>query len=301
MSANAHRAPRLLSPLARRIMDEHSAPSIPRDPTLVAAYLSVLHRVTALFTPDVRHVDNLPKNGSVLVVSNHSCMVYMPDAAVVAEAVLQRRGVATPNYGLAYDLLFTVPLMGPLIRRLGLLPADGGTARQALAGGAAVLVFPGGDHDACRPWSERDRIAFGTHRGFVRLALESRVPVVPVVAHGAHHGMVVLARGEPFARALHLDGVRVNVFPLLLGPLGVIPVVPPPPLPTRITVEFLPALDWSRYPAGSADDADVVEACYEQIVTMMQATLDRLAAECPHPVRTGLTGLAGKLVRAGRR
>jgi 1-acyl-sn-glycerol-3-phosphate acyltransferase len=298
VSATAHRAPRVLEPLARRIVDVHAASAPPRDVGLVSTYLSVLRRVTALFSPDVRHIENLPATGPALVVSNHSCMVYMPDAAVVAEAVLERRGVDASSYGLAYDLLFTIPVVGPLIRRLGLMPADNETALAALAGGAAVVVFPGGDHDACRPWSERDRIAFGTHRGFVRLALEAGVPVVPVVAHGAHHGMVVLARGEPFAHALHLDGVRVNVFPLLLGPLGVIPVIPPPPLPTRITVEFLPPLDWSGLAPESAADPTVVEACYDEVVTLMQAALDRLATECPHPVRSGVANLARNLVRA---
>ena len=53
------------------------------------------------------------------------------------------------------------------------------------------------------------------------------MPVVPVVAHGAHHGMFVVARGEPVARRLGLPGVRVKVFPVLFGPLGLTLAVPP--------------------------------------------------------------------------
>lgn len=278
---------RALTPLARRLADEHAQIASRRDQHLVDVFLSVLDRLVWLYSPEVRNVENLPRSGPVLVVANHSCIVYMPDAAVVARAVARRRGTHSPTYGLAYDLLFAVPWMGPVIRRLGLLPAGEDAAREAFDEGAAVLVFPGGDIDACRPWSERDVVEFGGHRGFIRLALRSGVPVVPVVAHGAHHGMVVLARGDRVANALGLGSVRVHVLPIVLGPLGAIPIIGPPPMPTHITVEFLPPTDWSEHSPEAADDPAVVEQCYAEVVGAMQATLDRLAAECPHPVTEG--------------
>jgi 1-acyl-sn-glycerol-3-phosphate acyltransferase len=154
-----------------------------------------------------------------------------------------------------------------------------------------LLVYPGGDYEACRPWSERDRIDFAGRKGFVKLALRSQVPVVPVVAHGAQHTVVVLSRGERLARTFGLNRLRAKVLPIVLGPPFGVTAVPPPPMPAAITVEFLPPLDWTGLGADAASDEAVVEACYKEITGMMQATLDRLSAEHPHPLLRGFTQL----------
>ena len=65
-------------------------------------------------------------------------------------------------------------------------------------------------------------------------------------------------------------------------------------MPSHITLEFLPALDWTGYGPGAADDADLVSACYLQITGQMQAALDLLSAEQPHPLLTGCTRLAAR-------
>lgn len=270
-----------------------------RDPDQVRRWLPWIERATAYFSPEVRHVERVPRHGPALVVGNHSCSYYLPDAWVVAAALAQWRGPTAPVFPLVYDLLLAVPGYGEFLRRFGALPAEESAATAALAAGGAVLVFPGGDHDACRPWRERDRISFGGRRGFVRLALRAGVPVVPAVSHGAHHGTVVLARGEPVARALRLNRLRVKVLPVMLGPLGPSLVWAPPPLPAQITVEFLPAIDWRALGPAAADDPDTVTRCYDEVTTAMQDALDRLAAERPHPVATGTARLVTRPLSAG--
>ncbi len=272
-----------------------------RDADQVRRWLPWIERATRYFSPEVRHVERVPQDGPALVVGNHSCSYYLPDACVVAAAVAAWRAATAPVFPLVYDLMLAMPYYGPLLRRLGALPADPSVAAEALASGGAVLVFPGGDHDACRPWRDRDRISFGGRRGFVRLALRAGVPVVPVVAHGAHHGTVVLARGEPVARALGLDRLRVKVLPVMLGPLGPSLVWAPPPLPARITAEFLPALDWRHLGPAAAEDPAAVAACYAEVTSAMQASMDRLAAERPHPVLDGAARLVTQPLAGGLR
>ncbi len=182
----------------------------------------------------MRGLDRLPAGGPALVVGNHSCLFYVPEAWTCAQAILSRRGISAPAYLLAYDLLFALPGVGPTLRRLGVVPAGAGQAEAALANGAYVLVYPGGDLEACRPWIQRDKADFGGRKGFVQLALRCRVPVVPVAAHGGHHAIVVLARGDRLARAAGLRRLRINVFPLLAGPpFGINTILTPPRLPTR--------------------------------------------------------------------
>ena len=288
----------LIGGLTGRVEHVHDEPVFQRDPGFIRRQLSMVTRYVNYFSPEVRGQDHLPERGPVLVVGNHSNLFYMPDAWVVGLEVVRRRGLEQPAYALGYDLLFGIPVVGPFLRRIGAIPAGGQAAEQGLAHGGLVLVYPGGDREACRPWTQRDRVDLGGHRGFVRLALRSGVPVVPVVAHGSHDAVVVVSRGERLAKVLGLHRLRIHVFPILLAPYGLTTaVVPPLPMPSAVTVDVLPPLDWSVHGPGAADDEDVVDRCYEEICGVMQSALDRLHAQDPHPVVRG----AVNLVRPGRR
>ena len=258
--------------------------------------LPVIAGYTSYFTPEVRGLDQVPAEGPVLLVGNHSGLFYVPEAWTGGQAILSRRGISTPAYLLAYDLLFALPGVAPVLRQLGVIPASTSEAEAALARGACVLVYPGGDREACRPWSQRNKVDFAGRKGFVRLALRCGVPVVPVVAHGGHHAVVVLARGDRLARAAGLRTLRINVFPLVAGfPFGVTSVLTPPlPMPAHLTLEFLPALDWTAYGRGAADDPRIVSACYADITGRLQAALDRLCAEYPYPLLLGCSTLAAR-------
>ncbi len=286
----------LLAPLARRIAAGRADTARQRDPDFIRRQLPAIARYTSYFTPEVRGLDLLPAEGPALLVGNHSCLFYMPEVWTCGQAVISRRGIAAPTYLLAYDLLFAAPGVAPFLRRLGALPASTGEAQSALADGACVMVYPGGDLEACRPWTERNQVDFGGRKGFVRLALRCGVPVVPVVAHGAHHAVMVLTRGDRLARAAGLRHVRVNVFPVLVGfPFGITSILAPPlPMPAQLTLEFLPPLDWKSFGAGAADDPDVISACYSDVTGRMQAALDRLAAECPYPLLSGASQLTAR-------
>jgi 1-acyl-sn-glycerol-3-phosphate acyltransferase len=286
----------VLALLSRRIAAGRADMSVQRDPDFIRRQLPAIARYTSYFTPEVRGLDRLPAEGPALLVGNHSCLFYMPEVWTCGQAVLSRRGIDAPAYALAYDLLFGLPGVGPFLRQLGAIPASSREAESALARGACVLVYPGGDREACRPWTQRNKIDFGGRKGFVKLALRCGVPVVPVVAHGGHHAVLVLTRGDRLASAAGLRSLRINVFPLLAGfPFGVTSVLtPPPPMPTHLTLEFLPPLDWTAYGAAAADDARIVSACYEDITGRLQAALDRLSAEQRHPVLLGCSRLAGR-------
>ena len=286
----------LVGPLSHRIEHELGGPLFQRDPEFIERQLALMARYTSFFSPEVKGLENVPATGPVLVVGNHSCLMYMPDAWVVGQSLIERRGLDQPAYALAYDLLFSVPGVAPFLRRIGAIPAGGREAELALQQGAAVVVYPGGDMEACRPWRQRDQVDLAGHKGFVRLALQAGVPVVPVVTHGSHHAVVVVSRGERLAHALGLNRLRINVFPILLGPFGLTSILTPPlPLPAAITVEFLPALDWSGSGPDAANDPAVVDGCYAEITRIMQSALDRLSAERPHPVMRGMANLVRRV------
>ena len=238
------------------------------------------------FDPEITGFERLPERGPMLIVGNHSGGIYMPDFWAFVRHWVRERGTEEPLYSLGFDLLFSIPLVKSGVRRLGVVPANQVNAAELLERGASVLVYPGGDADAYRPWTERHRVDLHGHMGFVRLALREGVPIVPLVAHGSHDSIVVLSRGEAVSKRLGLNRLRVKVLPMVAGlPWGVAPApVPTVPLPAKVLIHVCEPLDWSHLGPGASEDASVVRHCYEEILGRMQAELDDLVADCPHPV-----------------
>jgi 1-acyl-sn-glycerol-3-phosphate acyltransferase len=276
---------------------EQGAPrgALQRDPEFIERVTDPVRRYTRYFSPEVRGIEYLPATGPALLIGNHNCIYYMPDVWVTALAIIERRGTEHPAFTLTYDLLFSLPVVATFLRRIGAIPAGSDDAASALAEGALVLDYPGGDREACRPWVDRNTVDFGGRTGFIRLALRAGVPIVPVVAHGSHDAVVVVSRGEGIARILGLGALRVKVFPILLGPFGLTTaLVPPLPMPSSITVEFLPPIDFGLLGPGAAEHPEVVDRCAAEVIGVMQAALDRLRVERAHPVRRGFVSLASR-------
>jgi 1-acyl-sn-glycerol-3-phosphate acyltransferase len=255
-----------------------------RDPDYIRENLPRLWLLSSLwFRGEVRGLGHIPDHGPVLLVGNHSGGNLTPDTAVFTLAFTTYFGVERPFYQLAHNLVLSWPLLG-FLRRFGTVAASPENARRALEAGAAVLVYPGGDREVHRPSWESARIDFGGRRGFVRLALEQDVPIVPVVAIGGQETALFLSRGERLAHTLRLDRIaRLKVLPVSLAlpwGLNVGDFLGHVPLPAKIVVEVLPPLR-VREELGPEPDADVV---YETVVARMQAALDALAAERRLPV-----------------
>jgi 1-acyl-sn-glycerol-3-phosphate acyltransferase len=240
--------------------------------------LPVLERVVRWNRPTVRGWSHLPSTGPVLVVGNHSGGLYTPEAYGLFTALLRHERGRRPVCLLAHDLLFRLPGFGRLLHGLGGVPASPGAAAEALDAGAVVIVFPGGDFEAFRPFWQRRRVDFGGRHGYARLARERGVPIVPAVTYGSHESTFVLARGDRLARALGLARLRVKILPWVLGlPWGLVPgFIPVFPWPTRLTIELGPRID----PASAAD----AMALDTEVRATMQATLTRLAASERYPL-----------------
>jgi 1-acyl-sn-glycerol-3-phosphate acyltransferase len=250
-----------------------------RDPDYIRESLPRLWLLSSLyFRGEVRGLGNIPEDGPVLLVGNHSGGNLTPDTTVFTLAFSAYFGVERRFYQLAHNLVLSMPGLG-FLRKFGTVAASPGNAEKALRSGAAVLVYPGGDHEVHRPIWERNRVDFAGRRGFVRLALEHDVPIVPIVSIGGHETALFLSRGETLSKLLRLDKLlRLKVLPISLSaPWGVNvgDFLGHVPLPAKITIEVLPPIDLR---AEFGADPDVDEA-YEHVVRLMQETLDALAAE----------------------
>ena len=266
-----------------------------RDPAFLRRILPVLDGLLPYFDPVVDGFDRLPTEGPYLVVGNHSGGVYMPDFWAFLRAWLRERGPDDPIYSLGFDFAFALPGLGDWARRMGSVPASQENGGALLDAGHPVIVYPGGDEDDYRPWTERHRVDLHGRMGFVRLALRHGAPVLPLVAHGSHDAIIVLTRGEALARRLGFHRLRINVMPIMLGPpWGIAPVqLPTLPLPAKVSVRVCDPIDWSHLGPDAADDPDIVRHCYEEVLGRMQSNLDELVAQLPHPVIARLTTAMG--------
>jgi 1-acyl-sn-glycerol-3-phosphate acyltransferase len=261
------------------------APSRPaRDPVFIRRMVPLLWPVVdRWFRPDIRGLDHIPARGPVLLVGNHSGGNVAPDTVAFTLAFVRHFGAERPFFQLAHDLVAGAPPLAWL-HRFGTVAASWPNAERALDAGAAVLVYPGGDLEAHRPSWQRHRVDFHARRGFIRLALARRVPIVPVVAVGGQETALFLTQGERVAHLAHLDSLlHLHVVPVSIAlPWGVDvgDALGHIPLPAKLTIEVLEPLDLAaRY--GEAPD---VGAIYDDILALMQETLDRLAAKRRWPV-----------------
>ena len=255
-----------------------------RDPDYIRESLPRLWLLASLyFRAEVRGLGNVPEEGPVLLVGNHSGGNLTPDTGVFTLAFSTYFGVERAFYQLAHNLVLSMPGLS-FLRKYGTVAASRDNARKALQAGAAVLVYPGGDYEVHRPSWEGGRVDFGGRKGFLALALEEGVPIVPVVSIGGQETSLFLSRGERLAKLFALDrAFRLKVLPISLGlPWGINvgDMLGHLPLPAKITVEALPAIDLHRE-FGADPDLDEV---YDHLVRLMQETLDALAAERRFPV-----------------
>jgi 1-acyl-sn-glycerol-3-phosphate acyltransferase len=253
------------------------------DPAYIQRTLPVVRAaVGGYFRSEVRGLENIPAEGPSLLVGNHSGGLLIADTFAFTVCFYDRFGPQRRFHQLAHDLAARSPLLGG-IRRYGTLAASHRNARAAFRAGAPVLVYPGGDYETFRPSWEGDRIQFAGRRGFVHLALEEGVPIVPVVSAGGQETALFLTRGRGLARALRLDRLRLKVLPISIGPPLGINVLDLPgrlPLPAKITVQVLPPIDLDQR-FGPAPDPDRV---YESVTAEMQQTLTDLSEERTAPV-----------------
>lgn len=271
-------------PLIRRVRNRLTADLDDRDPDYIRENLPFAWLLSTLwFRGEVRGMERIPENGPVLLVGNHSGGNLTPDTIVFTLAFYTYFGVERSFHQLAHNLVLASPV-GPMLRRYGTVAASHENARKALDAGAAVLVYPGGDWEVHRPSWESDRVDFAGRKGFVKLALDTGVPIVPVVSIGGQETAIFLSKGERLSKALRLDRLfRLKVLPISLAPpwgINVGDFFGHVPLPAKITTQVLEPVELrERYGPGPG-----VDRIYDDLIEAMQETLDELASERRLPV-----------------
>lgn len=257
------------------------------EPELVRLLARTLDRLARLyFRMEVEGMENVPHERCLIVGNHNAGITYLEPIGIGARWYLER-GLNETLHFLVHDAMVAMPGLKQFLIRTGCVRASHKTADQLLAQGKKVVVFPGGNLDAFRPYKDRYKIVFGGKKGFIRLALRHGVPIVPMVVAGGHESFFVLHDGQRLARLLGLKKLlRSETCAVFLGlpwGLGVGPIFHLP-LPAKSTVRFLPPIPLDAYRQEDAEDSRVLEEIYEKVTQRMQQAMDEIAARRKWPV-----------------
>ncbi|MGO9903755.1 MAG: lysophospholipid acyltransferase family protein [Solirubrobacteraceae bacterium] len=234
--------------------------------------------------------ERLPEETSMLI-GNHSGGSLTMDAWTFVAAWWLRFGSERILHATAHDVLMATPGLGDYFRQAGVIPASRQGVGTALSAGCDVIIWPGGEEDSKRSWRKRDQAVLGGRTGFVRQAIRSGVPIVPVASVGGHDTAFILSEGRWIANELdRFTGIKQKLrgatLPIMLGfPFGLtIEIIPTHiPLPAKIRTELLYPIRVDSDPERVKDHA-YVNSIYLEVETAIQGAMDGLAKQRRFPI-----------------
>lgn len=261
----------------------------PEFASKIAPFLEGLYKY--YFRCEIEGFENIPE-GEALYVGNHNGLLTF-EVLMLFYGWWDRFGSSRRALGLAHSIALNNPFFRWLIPRLGAIPADPEVALEALSRGYSLLVYPGGEKEAFRTYRARKQIEFFQRKGFIKLALKAKKPIVPIVSVGAQESYVILHRGEEIAEKLglksrfRLHGVPLTFrgafflwcvatgiftfFPLLLAPAAFMAIWVP--LPAKMDFKILPPIDVAGMYDPRMSEEENLQRIYDHVVGIMQARL----------------------------
>jgi len=219
---------------------------------------------------DVEGLDAVADPGPSLLVANRSGILPW-DGLMLAHA-LERDGHERPRF-LVADWLMTLPFVQPYLGRLGGVRACRENADRLLRGGRTVIAFPEGMKGAAKVFRERYQLKRFGRGGVVRVALENRVPLVPVGIVGAEEAHPILFKWHAPARAVGLPFIPVTpTFPFF-GPLGAVP------LPSKWIIRAGEPIPLDHLEPDAADDELLIARLTEELRAKIQSLVDVALAD----------------------
>jgi 1-acyl-sn-glycerol-3-phosphate acyltransferase len=216
-------------------------------------------------------VDHIPVAGRALLVANHSGQLPW-DAAMVGTAVRIENPAGRWVRTLYSPWFSSLPVFSSLLVSLGQAPATVENGTRLLEQDEVVAIYPEGREGAGKLFKERYRLARFGDADFVRMALSSGAPIIPVAVVGAEETYITLARSRTLARITGLPDFPITLAFPWLGLLGLVP------LPTRWSIDFGQPIPTDGYGPDAALNLVLVSQLADRVRSTIQTMLgDRLA------------------------
>jgi 1-acyl-sn-glycerol-3-phosphate acyltransferase len=256
-----------------------------RDPRATARWEWLFEFLyTRWFRVQATGLDHIPAQGRALLVANHAGTLPY-DSAMVMHAVRRDHPARRDVRPLVEDTVFHLPFLGPIMNRIGGVRADPANAERLLENDELVAVFPEGEKGMGKLWKDRYRLQRFGRGGFVKLALRTGAPIIPVAVVGAEEAAPMLGKVTWFARNIGIPWIPVTpTFPWL-GPAGLLP------LPSKWYVQFGKPIELgSAHGPAAAEDRLLVNRIADQIRTQIQEMIEGLLGKRRSPVLSAFLG-----------
>ena len=261
----------LLATIRRRMSGDYEVDEFGFDPQITEVLVAAIEPLAEKwFRLEVRGVENIPTEGGALLVANHSGTVPI-DGLITGYAVKKYSGRNLRPLGA--DLVFSLPFVGQIARKVGATLACTEDAERLLTTGELAGVWPEGFKGIGKPFAERYKLQRFGRGGFVSSAMRAQVPIVPVSIVGAEEIYPLVGNVPSLARLLGLPYLPITPFFPLLGPLGMIP------LPSKWIIEFGEPIRTDAYEPESADDPMLLFNVTDQVRETIQQTLYSLLVD----------------------
>lgn len=218
------------------------------------------------FRVEVSGVENIPSDGAALIVANHAGTLPF-DGPMLSVAVRDHHPAHRDVRLLAADMLFDMPVLGPVARKAGHTMACNADANRLLTGGELTAVFPEGYKGLGKPFRDRYKLQRFGRGGFVSAALRAKAPIIPCSIVGSEEIYPMLADVKLLARVLGVPYFPITPLFPLAGPAGLVP------LPSKWHIAFGAPIDTTGYDEHAADDPMVTFEITDQVRETIQQTL----------------------------
>ncbi|MGW0633156.1 lysophospholipid acyltransferase family protein [Streptomyces sp. NPDC002758] len=260
--------------LRRRLTGDYDVDDFGYDQELTDQVLMSLLRPVyeKYFRVEVKGIENIPAEGGALIVANHSGTLPL-DGLMMQVAVHDHHPAGRHLRLLAADLVFVLPVVNELARKLGHTLACAEDAERLLGAGELVGVMPEGFKGIGKPFGERYKLQRFGRGGFVSTALRKGTPIIPCSIVGAEEIYPMIGNAKTLARVLGFPYFPLTpTFPWL-GPLGAVP------LPTKWTIQFGEPIPTDGYPSEAAEDPMLMFNLTDQVREQIQHTLYKLLVQ----------------------
>lgn len=211
-------------------------------------------------------LENVPGEGRALLVSNHSGQLPW-DGMMVGTAVLTEHPSQRLVRTLYLALLPKIPFVAPLLTRLGQTLATEENATGLLEQEELVAVYPEGAKGTGKPFRDRYKLARFGRGGFVKTALNTRAPIIPVSVVGSEETYVTLAKLPTLSDFTGIPYLPITLRFPWLGLLGVIP------LPTKWYIDFGQPIPMDSYDQDAANSPVLVSQVSDLVRNTIQEML----------------------------
>lgn len=190
-------------------------------------------------------IENLPKDGSAILASNHSGNVPI-DGMMLWHDVLRQTNPARVARGIADHFVPSLPFIGSLFARGGMVGGSRGNARTLLEAGELLMIFPEGVPGIIKPWAKRYQLQ-KFRVGHAELAIRHSTPIIPIGIIGAEEQMPSILSSKRLGKLFGIESVPIPILPV--------------PLPVRYYIYYgEPIPVQLEYPPEAADDPKVLKA-----------------------------------------